>query len=525
MSPRFNRDGGEGFRPWKRGDDRDGAGFHGRDDRREGGEEGEGGFRPRGGFGGGRGGFGGGRGGFDRRPPWKRDGGFGGGRGGFGGGRDFDRRPPWRRDDAAEDTGREGGEEGGFDRRPPWKRDRDEGGFGGDSGGFRRGGFGGHGGFDRRPPWKRDRDEGGFGGDRGGFHRSGFGGHGGGFDRRPPWKRDRDEGGFGGRDFDRRPPWKRDRDEEGFGGKPAWRKDRDDETAFDAEGPEAVTDEVVQQDGEVVEAAEATFEKPARKRTPEVPEGELIYGRQPVREMLRSGRRIVSKLILADGVKDSEEVTEIEALANERGITIERRDRETLDAWLNNANHQGVLAACADYPYAEFDEIFNAFVAKEGNALVVLLDHVVDPQNLGSLIRTCETAGAVGVVIPTDRAVGVTPAVVRASAGASEHLAIACVASLPDTILKFKEAKNEAGEPVFVNVTGLEGAPESEAYTAIDFKGKVALVVGSEGLGLGKLVKERCDHLAKLPMFGKVSSLNAGVAGALAIYEVLRQQA
>jgi 23S rRNA (guanosine2251-2'-O)-methyltransferase len=240
--------------------------------------------------------------------------------------------------------------------------------------------------------------------------------------------------------------------------------------------------------------------------------------------MLRAGRRVVLKLILADGVKDTEEVTEIEALANERGIAIERRDRETLDAWLNNANHQGVLAACADYPYAEFDEIFAAFLAKEGDALLVLLDHVVDPQNLGSLLRTCETAGAVGVVIPTDRAVGVTPAVVRASAGASEHLPVACVSSLPDTLLRLKEAKNEAGEPIFVNVTGLEGADDSEPYTSIDFKGKVAIVVGSEGLGLGKLVSERCDHLAKLPMFGKVSSLNAGVAGAIAIYEVLRQQ-
>ena len=129
-----------------------------------------------------------------------------------------------------------------------------------------------------------------------------------------------------------------------------------------------------------------------------------------------------------------------------------------------------------------------------------------------------------GVVLPADRAVGVTPATVRASAGAAEHLAIARVSSLPDAILKLKEAKDESGEPVFVNVVGLEGADDSEPYTEIDYKGKTALVVGSEGLGLGKLVKERCDHLAKLPMFGKVSSLNAGVAGALVIYEALRQR-
>ena len=207
------------------------------------------------------------------------------------------------------------------------------------------------------------------------------------------------------------------------------------------------------------------------------------------------------------------------------GHALPYHDRETLDGWLNSANHQGVLAVCADYPYAEFDEIVDAFLKKEGDALLVLLDHVVDPQNLGSLLRACETAGVVGVVLPAARAVGVTPASVRASAGAAEHLAIARVSSLPDAILKLKEAKNESGEPVFVNVVGLEGADDSEPYTAIDYKGKAALVVGSEGLGLGKLVKERCDHLAKLPMFGKVSSLNAGVAGAIAIYEVLRQQA
>ena len=472
MSPRFNK-GDEGFRPWKRGEDRDDAGFSGHSDRHEGG-----------------------RGGFDRPPPWKRDrDDRDGDRGGFGRG-GFDRRPPWKRDHDDRDGDRGGFGRGGFDRRPPWKRDRDD--RDGDRGGFGRGGF------DRRPPWKRDRDD--RDGDRGGFGR-------GGFDRRPPWKRDRDDrdGGFDRGGFDRRPPWKRDRDEDGW-----HRDDRFEDEPPAAEGAE---------DQAVEEAAEEAHSAP--KRTPDVPEGELIYGRQPVRELLRSGRRTVHKLILADGVKESEEVSEIEALANERTIDIERRPRETLDAWLNGANHQGVLVACADYPYAEVDEIVDAFLAKEGNALLVLLDHVVDPQNLGSLVRTCETAGVSGVILPIDRAVGVTPAVVRASAGATEHLPIACVASLPDVILRLKEAKDASGEPVFVDVVGLEGAddPKSEAYTDIDYKGKVTLVVGSEGLGLGKLVKERCDHLAKLPMFGKVSSLNAGVAGAIAIYEVLRQQA
>ncbi len=221
-------------------------------------------------------------------------------------------------------------------------------------------------------------------------------------------------------------------------------------------------------------------------------------------------------MILSDGVKDSEEVLEIKTTCEERGIKIEFHKRETLDAWLNSANHQGVLAVCEEYPYVELDEILSAIEAKEGNALVVILDHVVDPQNLGSLLRTCEAAGTLGVVIPADRAVGVTPAAVRASAGAAEHLKITCVPSLVSVIERLKELN--------VWSTGLEALPESKPYTAIDFKGKVCIVIGSEGQGLSSPVRGKCDNLASLPMFGKVSSLNAGVAGAIALYEVLRQQ-
>lgn len=323
-----------------------------------------------------------------------------------------------------------------------------------------RGGFGG----ERRPferrPW--ERRDGAPGGDRGGF-----GG---------------DRGGFGGerRPFERR-PWQR----------------RDDDRGPREEG--------------------ATEERAEKRRFPAQPEGELIYGRQPVREVLLAQRRGIRELILADGVKASEEITEIEALCLERSVTVKRYDRETLDAWLNAANHQGVLAVCDEYPYVEFSEIHEALVAAEGNAMVVLLDHVVDPQNLGSLLRSCEAAGVLGVVIPADRAVGVTPAAVRASAGAAEHLRVAIVPSLVGALEKFKDKEGQ------VWVTGLEAVEEAKPYTEIDFKGKVALVIGSEGLGLSRLVREHCDFLAKLPMFGKVGSLNAGVAGALAMYEVLRQ--
>lgn len=244
----------------------------------------------------------------------------------------------------------------------------------------------------------------------------------------------------------------------------------------------------------------------------------MIYGRQPVREILRAGRREVMEMIFADGVKASEDITSLEALCAERSIPVTRRDRETLDAWLNAANHQGVVAVCKNYPYAEFEEICKDFIAAEGAALIVLLDHVVDPQNLGSLLRSCEAAGVCGVVLPADRAVGVTAAAVRASAGAAEHLRVAVVPSLVSAMEKLKDTEGRAW------ITGLEAVPEAQPYTEIDFSGKVVLVVGSEGVGLSRLVRERCDFLAKLPMLGKIESLNAGVAGALALYEVLRQQ-
>jgi len=234
-------------------------------------------------------------------------------------------------------------------------------------------------------------------------------------------------------------------------------------------------------------------------------------------ELIKAGRRNIREFLMQDNVKASDEISAFEALCLERSIDIKRHDKETFDAWVNGANHQGVIAVCDEYPYTDVDEILSDMQAKEGNALMVLLDHVVDPQNLGSLLRSCDAAGVVGVVIPADRAVGVTPAVVRASAGAAEHLKVAMVPSLVGVMEQLKD------KDMGVWTTGLEAIEEAKPYTEIDFKGKVALVIGSEGQGLSKSVYEKCDFLAKLPMQGRVSSLNAGVAGALAMYEVLRQ--
>lgn len=257
---------------------------------------------------------------------------------------------------------------------------------------------------------------------------------------------------------------------------------------------------------------------PKRKpRAAAIPaEGELVYGRQPVREILRAGRRAVSLVVLSDGVKDSEEVLEIKNLCAERGVRIEFYKREDLEAWVNGANHQGVVAFCAEFPYCEVDEIADALAAAPGNAVVVVLDHVQDPQNLGSILRTCECAGVLGVVLPVDRAVAVTPAAVRASAGASEHLRIARISNLVSALERFKGAG--------AWITGLEAVPGAKPYVKVDYKGKACLVIGSEAHGICSPVRRKCDFLSRLPLLGRVNSLNAGVAAGVALYEMLRQQ-
>ena len=235
-----------------------------------------------------------------------------------------------------------------------------------------------------------------------------------------------------------------------------------------------------------------------------------------MREILRASRRVVNLVVLSDGVKDSDEVLEIKQLCADRGVKIEFYRREDIEAWTNGANHQGVAAFCAEFPYCEVDEIADALAAAPGNAVVVVLDHVQDPQNLGSILRTCECAGVLGVVLPVDRAVAVTPAAVRASAGASEHLRIARISNLVSALERFKGAG--------AWITGLEAVPDARPYVKVDYKSKACLVVGSEAHGICSPVRRKCDFLSRLPLLGKVNSLNAGVATAVALYEMLRQQ-
>ena len=247
---------------------------------------------------------------------------------------------------------------------------------------------------------------------------------------------------------------------------------------------------------------------------PAAPAQEWLYGRNAVREALH-GRRTPHALLLAEGARRSGVVGEILQLAGRRRLRAEERPAADLQELVGPVNHQGVLLLADPYDYADFEAATSA-AAPAAEPLYLLLDSLQDPQNFGTLLRSAEAAGVTAVVIPEHRQVGVTPAVVNASAGAVEHLAVARVTNLSRAIERLKERG--------VWVAGLEGAPGAVSPWTADLRGPLALVVGGEGEGVGRLVREHCDYLLALPMRGRVASLNAAVAGSIALYEVLRQR-
>jgi 23S rRNA (guanosine2251-2'-O)-methyltransferase len=243
---------------------------------------------------------------------------------------------------------------------------------------------------------------------------------------------------------------------------------------------------------------------------------EIIYGRQPVRELLRAGRRTISSLSLLQTRKPSPDLAEIESLARRSAIRVTYVTKQQLDQATDSRNHQGVLVETSGYPFVDFDEMITKAKQDTQSPFILILDHIQDPQNLGSLLRTAECIGVNGVVIPADRAVTVTPTAVRASAGASEWVNVSMVTNVVRSM--------QSRQKNYIWITGLEAMPESKGVAEIDFKGAVGLVVGSEGDGMARLVRETCDFLLKLPMTGNVTSYNAAVAGAMAMYEVVRQR-
>jgi 23S rRNA (guanosine2251-2'-O)-methyltransferase len=238
---------------------------------------------------------------------------------------------------------------------------------------------------------------------------------------------------------------------------------------------------------------------------------EFICGKQAIREALRAGRR-VRRLFVVGGARETAALRDVVALAEERRVPIQAVERAELDRLADH--HQGIAAEVDPYGYTDFAELLRAARAA-APPLYLVLDSLQDPQNFGTLLRTAAAVGATGVVLPEHHAVGVTPGVRRASAGAVEHLRVARVTNLVRALEQLKAAG--------VWVVGLD-AHATEPYDAVDARGPTAVVVGSEEQGLRRLVRECCDFLVALPMEPVLDSLNAAVASSLVMYEYYRQR-
>jgi 23S rRNA (guanosine2251-2'-O)-methyltransferase len=242
--------------------------------------------------------------------------------------------------------------------------------------------------------------------------------------------------------------------------------------------------------------------------------GRIVFGVRPVEELCRARPREVSVVYLAEGTR-SPETERVVQIAKERGVSVELRPRQLIAELASGGVHQGLVAITGCFRYATIDELLEAARRAEEPPLLVLLDGITDPHNLGAIVRSAEVLGAHGVVIPARNSASVTPGAVKASAGATERVPIAEVGNL----LKAIDALREAG----VWVLGA-GAGEGERLAKVDLTGPTALVVGAEGRGMREAVARRCDGLFHIPQRGVVSSLNASVAAALALYEAARQR-
>ncbi len=242
---------------------------------------------------------------------------------------------------------------------------------------------------------------------------------------------------------------------------------------------------------------------------------DVLYGRNPVYEALRARRRRLRRLWVAEGVQVKGSLRAAVRLAEEYGVPVQTAPRRRLDALVGHGHHQGVALEAGPYPYADLDDML-ALAGQRGELpFLLLLDSLQDPQNLATLLRTAEVVGVHGVVVPRRHTATVTPAVVNASSGASEHLLVA-QHNLAQAIDRL-QARN-------VWVVGLEGSAEAQPPEAVSLKGALALVVGSEGSGLRRLVRQKSDALLRLPMRGKIDSLNAAVAGSVALYLAWQQR-
>jgi len=238
----------------------------------------------------------------------------------------------------------------------------------------------------------------------------------------------------------------------------------------------------------------------------------IIEGRNPVIEILKSGRD-VDKILVAKGSKEGS-INKIIAMAKDKKIPVQEVDRRKLDQMAESDNHQGVMAYVAAYEYADLNSILNELESKEENPFLIICDEINDPHNLGSILRTANATGAHAVIIPKRRSVGLTAVVAKTSAGAIEYTPVCKVTNLTQTMKMLKEKG--------IWIVGADMAGENFHYEQ-DMLGKLAIVVGSEGKGMSRLVKENCDFLVRIPMMGEVTSLNASVAASVLMYEAVRQ--
>lgn len=236
----------------------------------------------------------------------------------------------------------------------------------------------------------------------------------------------------------------------------------------------------------------------------------IIVGRNPVTEALRSGREI-DKLMVSS---EEGSMKKILALAKERRIPVMKVEKSAIDRIAEGKAHQGVAAYVSAYAYAELEDIFRIAEERGEDPFIIILDNLEDPHNLGAIMRTAECAGAHGIIIPKRRACGLTEVVAKASAGAIEYMPCVKVTNIAQVIEELKE------RGVWVAACDMGG----QEYYKADLKGKLAVVIGSEGFGISRLVKEKCDFVVSMPMVGRITSLNASNAAAVIIYEVRKQR-
>ncbi len=243
-------------------------------------------------------------------------------------------------------------------------------------------------------------------------------------------------------------------------------------------------------------------------------EDDILYGFNPVLEALKAERQILHRIFLS-AERPEASFLALRRLAREKGIPVKVLPKEALTKLAGTTRHQGVIGLLADTPYASFEDL-KRFIRSDSNWMsLLILDGIEDPQNFGSLIRTAEAGGVKGIIIPKDRAVGITPAAFRASAGAAAHIPIIRVTNLAHTL---EELKKEG-----FWIVGADARAEKNLYQ-MKFDMKVGLVIGSEGKGIRPLILKKCDFTVSIPMKGKISSLNAAIAGAIILFEILRQQ-